>query len=505
MQIRSKLRITGIAVICAAYVMLRLWRFTDSCLWFDEVFSVHAAGLDWGSLFGFVAKDLIHPPFFYVLLKLWTKTGGESLVWLRLFPVLFSTIALFPFYFLCRRLKLSETAIAVALLLLTVNGYLIKYGQEVRMYSVLLCLSLFSYWLFVRFLETGKGLWLLTTVNVLLIHTHYFGGFAIVSEIIAVVVLQRSELRRISVSFVITVASFVPWMIAVFRAAQTDANVTKNLGWASKPGFAEVLRFLFNLNEPFYFQASSVSAFSIFIISLPLLAVIITAFGFFGANWKSQDSERRKEYWLLLLLILIPVLISFVLSWVLPYSVWGTRHFIIVFAPYAILVSKIFDAIEIPVAKRVLAGLGILFISLGFLIHFARRTQSYIWCGWENVAPEIKVSNGQPVSLYTFEEEAAYLLWFAMRERRDVSVLKVDGFKGILEDKAYFLPRGFEGVKRAGPDALAGDRFYIAFRSDAFDLQSPPLDGLVERGFKFKKVKEFNAQRLTVHLIEVTK
>src|SRR5690242_4508548 len=79
------------------YACLRVWNLTASCLWFDEIFSVHAAEHNWQSLFSFVARDLIHPPLFYVLLKIWILAGGESLIWLRLFPVFFSLLALIPF------------------------------------------------------------------------------------------------------------------------------------------------------------------------------------------------------------------------------------------------------------------------------------------------------------------------------------------------------------------------------------------------------------------------
>ena len=101
----GKLLTASFVLIFAVYVFLRLWNLTDSCLWFDEIFSIHAAEHDWGSLFWFVAQDLIHPPLFYVLLKIWVAVGGESLFWLRFFPVLFSILAVVPFLLLCRRLN----------------------------------------------------------------------------------------------------------------------------------------------------------------------------------------------------------------------------------------------------------------------------------------------------------------------------------------------------------------------------------------------------------------
>ena len=175
MKLNKKFRLIIASFVCLIYITLRFWHLTDSCLWFDEIFSIHAAEHSFGDLFWFVAQDLIHPPLFYILLKVWISTGGESLFWLRFFPVLFSILAVIPFLLLCRQLKLSFPTIAAALVFLAVNGSLIKYAQEVRMYSLLECIGLFSLWLFVRFVNMGKGFPTLLVVNVLLVYTHYFG------------------------------------------------------------------------------------------------------------------------------------------------------------------------------------------------------------------------------------------------------------------------------------------------------------------------------------------
>src|SRR5215204_4008262 len=157
-----------VGAICVVYIAARIWRLTDSCLWFDEIFSVHAAEHDWSSLYSFVAKDLIHPPLFYILLKLWMWTGGEGVYWLRLLPVLFSILAIIPFIYLCRELKLPTSVMILALGLFAVNGALIKYTQTLRMYSMLMCLALLSMWLFARYFNRGKSFVPLLIANLLL-------------------------------------------------------------------------------------------------------------------------------------------------------------------------------------------------------------------------------------------------------------------------------------------------------------------------------------------------
>ncbi|MEO6050761.1 MAG: hypothetical protein ABIP78_05440, partial [Pyrinomonadaceae bacterium] len=141
--------------LVVAYIALRIPGIADTCLWFDEIFSVHAAEQPLSWLFSFVALDLIHPPLSYLLLKLWIGVGGEYLFWVRALPVLVSVIAIFPFISLCRELKLPFWTRTLALFFFVINGSLIKYSQEVRMYSLLMCLSLFSMWLFVRYFIKG--------------------------------------------------------------------------------------------------------------------------------------------------------------------------------------------------------------------------------------------------------------------------------------------------------------------------------------------------------------
>src|SRR4030095_12478520 len=118
--------IIAVVLIVGVFIGARLWGLTASCLWFDEVFSVHAARHEWSRLLSFAAADIIHPPLFYVLLKVWIGIGGESLLWLRLFPLIASIVVIIPFLFLCRELHLARIETGLALLLMGVNGYLIK-------------------------------------------------------------------------------------------------------------------------------------------------------------------------------------------------------------------------------------------------------------------------------------------------------------------------------------------------------------------------------------------
>ncbi|HLL99479.1 MAG TPA: hypothetical protein VK400_00355, partial [Pyrinomonadaceae bacterium] len=401
-------------LVCLIYAALRFWNLTASCLWFDEIFSLHAAGRDWQGLFGFVAQDLIHPPLFYVLLKLWVGvTGGETLFWLRLFPVFFSLLALAPFILLCRELRLSPATVALALTFFAVNGSLIKYAQEIRMYSLLLFFALVSYWLFARFLNSGKGLIFLLIANVLLVYTHYFGWFVVFSEACAVAVLQREKLKHILFVSGAVFLSFTPWIYALRQAAKINADVGQNIGWMRKPDLRAILQFVYDLFEPVYFQQSNADVRAILLLTVPIILVGGVAFVFRLANLKNESREEKRNFILLVIFTAAPLLLAFAASWISPYSIWGTRHLIIVFAPFAILLADAFSKINVSQLRMPALGLVFLLIGGAFVLQARQPQPNFIWCAWENLALDLRPE--KQARIYVFEDLIAYHFWFALR------------------------------------------------------------------------------------------
>ncbi len=509
MKFNDRIWLIIIALICLVYVLLRVWKLTDSCLWFDEIFGIHAAELDWTNLFWFVAQDLIHPPLFYALLKIWISIGGESLFWLRLFPVFFSILAVTPFFLLCRELKLSFPTVAVSLTFFAVNGSLIKYAQEVRMYSLLLCLGLVSLWLFVRYVNSGKGFFLFIIANILLIYTHYFGWLILASEVLAVVTLARERLKEILLMFALTMLSFVPWLYAIWEATKINANVGQNIGWMAKPNFSFVFQFVFDLFEPIYFEQSNTDSPVIVLITLPLIAFGIIAFGFYLADWKNESEIEKRNFLLLVIFLLAPILIAFAGSWILPYSIWGTRHLIIAFAPFVILSAIAFSNIKFWQLKAASLILIFLLFSAAFLLQATRREPKYIWCAWENLAESLRQTPqnvSEPTKIYVFEDLVAYHFWFALRDSdRNFQIIKVNGVEEMPEDKAYFLPRGFGGVQKVNKDEIKDKRFFVAFRAKDWNEFAPPLNNLKARGYQIGEPQIFEAQGLKAFLVEVQK
>lgn len=455
-----------IGFIVLIYIAARLWRLTDSCLWFDEIFGIHAAEHAWPDLIAFVAKDLIHPPLFYLLLKLWIAAGGESPLWLRLFPVVFSVLALIPLWMLCRELKLRSTTIIVAFGLFAVNGALIKYAQEVRMYSLLLFLSLVSIWLFSRFFFRGKSFWMLVLANVFLVYSHYFGWFVVGAEVVAIAVAQRIKILQTLLMVGVTAAAFVPWIFAVFRFAEPESSVTQNIGWMQRPGIRALLDFAFDLVDPFYFQQSSIDKTANFVIAIPLVLISAAAVIVYFVV-KFRDDEHKDRLIFLTIFSVFPLLLAFALSWLLPVSVWGSRHLLIVFAPAIILVSIFLTEIKPELLSLSLIAAIFVLATVAFILQLSTPQHLRIWCAWESLAGKWVLApqrSSEPARLYVFEDLVAYDYWFATRQIANREIVLLKGVEGMPNDPAYFLPRGFDGVAVSELPRIEGEEIWLSFR-----------------------------------------
>lgn len=108
-------------------------------IWFDEGYSILLAKSDWSELFALTAVDA-HPPFYYVLLKIWGSLFGFGETALRALSALLLSGAVVVTLALLRRVFSAKVAL-LALPVIVFAPFMIRYGYEVRMYSLALLLA----------------------------------------------------------------------------------------------------------------------------------------------------------------------------------------------------------------------------------------------------------------------------------------------------------------------------------------------------------------------------
>jgi mannosyltransferase len=136
-------------------LVLRLIGLARRPFWYDEIQSMVYSHLPLGDLIQSVVLFDPHPPLYYLQLHFWILPGTSE-AWTRLNSVLWSLLAAAALYLLCRRLFSFEFAIC-STLIFVVMPLSVFYAQEARMYSMLMCLAVGSFYFAHRFLAVRSG------------------------------------------------------------------------------------------------------------------------------------------------------------------------------------------------------------------------------------------------------------------------------------------------------------------------------------------------------------
>ena len=225
--------LAGILVIAAA---LRLIGFGAFSLWYDEAYTAAliSESQSFVDVIQITAID-VHPPLYYLLLRMWTGVVGLSEAGLRSFSVVAGILSLVALYKLASKFVNPYYAL-IAPLLLTLSRSHIKYSQEARMYTLLLLFGCLSALLFLRLLEENPKRiqtagYFFTTIA--LLYTHVYGAIIVLAQaMVVLLVTARSQewevIRRWMPRFVAIGVAFLPWIAILVRQFSRGAASSSN-------------------------------------------------------------------------------------------------------------------------------------------------------------------------------------------------------------------------------------------------------------------------------------
>lgn len=191
---RSSLRPELAVVVAGALILGVILRFVASTpMWLDEALTANLAELSPGELFEALRSDG-HPPLYYLLAHYWGQFFGQSDVALRSLSGVLSLAAL-PLMWVAGRRVGGPVGGWVAVAVLAMNPFALRYATENRMYA-LVALLVLVVWLLADDLLGGRSpLWRAPALAVAagaLLWTQYWGGFLLAGVgFVAVVRLVR--------------------------------------------------------------------------------------------------------------------------------------------------------------------------------------------------------------------------------------------------------------------------------------------------------------------------
>lgn len=138
---------------------LRVIHLELQSLWRDEVDAIRFSSWSWQELAAGLFQTGHNGPLFFLLLRPWRAGLGDSEFALRYPSALFGTLVIPLGFTLARQLGFSRRAGLVLGLLLATSPYLVWYGQEAKMYALLLALVSLAFVAYLKALQGGGARW----------------------------------------------------------------------------------------------------------------------------------------------------------------------------------------------------------------------------------------------------------------------------------------------------------------------------------------------------------
>ena len=176
-------------------VVLRIHQLHEVSAWYDEAASWKTIQFSWSEMFQSIQMN-VHPPVYYVILKLWAGVFGYSPDSLRVFSVLCGVITVGVVGWLVREATDEESEPSrakwfalLAAALYAINPIAIEQSQQARMYTLGILFAALLGWGTLRVLKSPlqwSGWVLVILFGNLLPLTHYYGLF---TSLVAAIVI----------------------------------------------------------------------------------------------------------------------------------------------------------------------------------------------------------------------------------------------------------------------------------------------------------------------------
>lgn len=193
----------------------------DQSLWLDEAITANVVK-------NFSIIDIItkfsptdfHPPFYYIVLKLWTSFFGLSELSLRLPSLIFAVITAYFIY------KISKNYWASLLFLF--NPLIVYYSQEARMYLMVTCLLVIAYYALVN-----RRI-LLFNLMIAFSFATFYGSIFFILTLYLYLYLKRQFNWHYAIGLIVAVTVLFPLLLHQLQIAHQSRLLVPN--WLSVLG-----------------------------------------------------------------------------------------------------------------------------------------------------------------------------------------------------------------------------------------------------------------------------
>ena len=345
--VASAILLGGILALAA---VLDVFHSGVRSFWQDEATSVALAHLKWTPLAKVLWYGENNMALYYGILHVWIGAVGDNEFAVRILSAVAAVAAVGALYLLGVRMFDRRVGL-IAALLLSVNAYQIRYGQEARSYSLLVLLVTLSSLAYCRMLERPQrtSAVLYCTVSILAVYAHFFAALVLAAQWLSLVFVGRRApaLKAVLASAGIICLFLVP---LAFLAARNPHQVD----WIPKPGPKAILFLFYALTGAGPTWAKPL-----------LLAYFVACAAAFGVGVKQfvagGFSFVTWSYGFLAMWLVVPVVVTLAISVVKP--IFIIYYLIILLPPLVLLaaagISKIPTTAGVAAAVVLIAAMAV--------------------------------------------------------------------------------------------------------------------------------------------------
>lgn len=183
-------------------------------VWFDESYGAYLTRFSFGDIWSLTMAD-VHPPMYYFALKIWSLIFGFTDFGMRFMSVFFGAIAIiFAWQWLKRSFGVKAATVATGLM--SLSPMLIRYGQEMRMYTMAAAIIFAATYVLQLAIDTKqRKYWVVYGLLMALgMWTHYFTALIFLAHLVYLIYTYRKKIfqKNIITSYVVALVAYLPWL-----------------------------------------------------------------------------------------------------------------------------------------------------------------------------------------------------------------------------------------------------------------------------------------------------
>ncbi len=220
-------------------VILKISLIDSKELWLDETYSHFLVSCPLPEMIHSIVGD-VHPPIYYLVLKLWSGIFGLTPYSLRAFSLLISCLIPVVAFFTAKTVFNDKWIALFCFLLVLFSPQLFRYSVEVRPYMVALLFQSIFFYYYVQILDKSKTLTtyvLFAGAGACAFYSHYFALFILLSIFIHYFIylfINRLPVKNFAISVVLFFALTGPWLPVMLQQWTKTNMVTDSLASASQ-------------------------------------------------------------------------------------------------------------------------------------------------------------------------------------------------------------------------------------------------------------------------------